>query len=287
MSNTIHKSSSPAAILGLVALAAASIWANSAAAYFYVPIAGIDQTASQYICKQQAGLKSTIQEVKSGGAIVERSTSSVVKSLTKQVEGVQSKLNTVISAMKGANGKQLQKLKKRKAELKAQLQSLRFVKARVGECSRSVLLFSATGSPMFLSSSFTYPGYGLLSGYLYGMLFTPPKNWNGDYCVVISGASTTISGLPTTKYTDFVEQEAYVRSNCIALGGVPFCAPGFESDQLMVVLAQGILSEAPGTCGTQKPWQCSITETSSKLSSSIGGAFMHSLRPKVGSCGQP
>ena len=255
--------------------------ASPASAYFYVPIPGADGAASQYICKQQAGLTSTIQEVKPGGVIVERTTSYVSKSLDKQIRGLKTKLATVQSAIRGSSGNKRKKLLARKAALSAQIKSLKSIKAKVTDCSKSKLFFAASGSPMFLSKTFPdpRPGYsGMLSGFLFGFLFTPPKNATGEiFCGAISGASKGLASLAGSTYPEFTETSVYIRGNCIALGGVEFCAPGFEKGQLMVVLAQGIISEAPGTCSP--PERCSITEAETKLASAYAGATLHSLRP--------
>lgn len=262
---------------------AITLGTKSGHAQFYVPIPGIDGTNTQYSCKGQSGVPSTIQEIKANGALAEKTVTSVTKSLNKQIAGKMSKVASLTALITNFQGsaKQKTKLKNQKAAAAGQVKALKYIRARVKDCKDGVLTLGggATARLLFVTFPDPRPGYsGVLSGFVYGFVFNPPKNWtNHNFCATMSGASGKVTSLGASGYADFTEVATFIRGDCANSAGVDYCVAGLLPGQFVIVLAQGLINENPGSCGNP-PERCSISEIATKLDATYGGAILHSLR---------
>jgi len=263
-------------------VSALTLFVNSVHAQYYVPIPGIDGANTQYFCKGQSGVPSTIQEIKADGSLAEKTVASVTKSLNKQIVGKMSKVASLTALITNFQGSAMQKakLKNQKAAAVGQLKALKYIRARVKECKDGILTLGGGATARLLSITFPDPrpgSIGMLSGFVFGFVFDPPKNWTShNICATMSGASGKVNSLGASGYPDFIEVATFIRGACANSAGVDYCVNGVLPGQFVIVLAQGLINENPGLCSP--PERCSISEVAAILEGTYGGAILHSLR---------
>ncbi len=260
---------------------------QSLQAQFYVPIAGEDDTHSQYTCVRIPNGPSSVLEIKKNGSTKTISTKAAQRRIARSVRRSGSRVRSLKQLIRRANKKQKKKLRKKLRVAQAKLRSIRYIQERMRECAKGELLIGAGGSPVFLSTTFEDPNDSSkrLSGFNYGFLFTPPKQYKGDdYCVIISGAEETLTGIGGISYNTEFESSTSSVPQCRSRSGISFCVEGMQSDEVMVLITGGIITEDAGNCSPE--YRCSITELAGALSNHYSSAILNSIRanPGGGAC---